>query len=175
MPARDPLDELEELLAEDSPAVEGAPHVVPAMQAEPARALAEAPAAPVVGVPALSLWKQAEGFTRDLLADARAARERGELDATDVMNLLPKVHKIAVDEAKLELARTGGRVDLPTIHITIGSAGQIRAERVSSCPAEVVEVAEWAAAEKLPAATSTWLGPAGLSVDLQPIGGGGES
>lgn len=172
MPARDPLEELDELLAENSPAIGGAPHVVPAMQAEPARAQAAVPTAPVVEVPALSLWKQAEGFTRDLLADARAARERGELDATDVMNLLPKVHKIAVDEAKLELTRTGGRVDLPTIHITIGSAGQIRANRASNCPEEVVEVGEQVTAEKLSMAPPTWLGPAGFLVDLQPIDGG---
>lgn len=174
MADRGPLDELAELYFDSGPAALPS-HVVPAMQAEPTRAPAEVPPVPGDDAPALPIGQHAGRVTGKALTQLEAQLDRGELDADDLMNLLPKVHKIKATEDQIELQRTGGRVDLPTIHITIGSAGQIRAERVPNCPEEVVEVGEQVTAEKLSMAPPTWLGPAGFSVDLQPIDGGLES
>lgn len=174
MPDRDPFDELDELLSDGAPAAvvvrAAAPHVVPAMHAEPVNVLAMAPTAPVDDAPALSIGQHAGRVTGKALTQLEAQLDRGELDADDLMNLLPKVHKIKATEDQIELQRTGGRVDLPTIHITIGSAGQIRAECVPPPHVEVVEgveVVEQVPQCEAPAPGNAW------SVDFRPIGAGG--
>ena len=175
MPDRDPFDELDELLSDGAPAAvvvrAAAPHVVPAMHAEPARALADVSNGPVDDEPAMPLLRQLARFASKMAGSLEAQFDRGELDASDVMNLLPKVHKAKIDEEKVELQRTGGRVDLPTIHFTIGLAGQIRAECKPTSNVEVVDAAkvvEWMPADETPEPAHAW------AINFKPIDGAFE-
>lgn len=176
MSDRDPLDELDALLSDEAPAAAFAhavlSHGVSAVRAEPPNALTEVPAAPTDDVPAAPIKQTAHRLSGKFLAALETQFDRGELDATDVMNLLPKVHKVKIDEEKVELQRTGGRDDLPIFYVTIGSAGQIRADCKPPPHVEVVEGVE--VTEPVPrgetrAPAHAW------SVDFQPIDAGGES
>lgn len=174
MAHRDPLDDLDELLFDQSPAPV-LPHLVSAVHAEPAHALAEVPAAhAVVDASELPLKQRAERLSSKMLAALESQFDRGELDADDLMVALPKVHRVKIDEEKVEIQRGGGDDNLPVIHINIGY-GEVRAEPMLNRCSEVVESVETVAAKQPPAALPTWLGPEGFSIDLQPIDGGGES
>lgn len=63
--------------------------------------------------------------------------EAGTLDADDIGNLLPKVHKVVEHAERMEQARGGGNEGLATFHITFINGG-IEARVVP--PADVVDI-----------------------------------
>lgn len=180
---RDPLDELDELLFGTVPESVSAsaaasavpPHVVPATPIEPAAALAQIPMVPVADAPAVpsaQLKRLVGSLAIDVASLLKGCVDRGEFDADDLMNLLPKLQKVMVDEAKLEIARNDGGENLPILYVTIGSAGQIRADCKPLPHIEVVEavgVVERVPQGEAPAPAHAW------SVDFQPIDAGGAS
>lgn len=168
MPDRDPFDELDELLSDAGPTdavADPAPRqLVTPDRAEPANALAGTPAPPVDDAPALPIKQHAERLSSKLLTALESQFDRGELDADDVMNLLPKVHKVKIDEDKVEIQRGGGHDHLPTINVTIDLSGGIRVERVPNLRASSVEVVEPGPAAEQREATPAW------SIEFEPIG-----
>lgn len=164
---RDPLNELDALLGDEAPAAVPT-HLLHAVQAEPACAPAEVLSVLPEDTPSALIKCFAGDLSIDVLKRLKGHVDRGEFDADDLMNLLPKVHKIKIDEEKVELQRTGGRENLPTLHFTIGLAGQIRAECNPAPHVEVLEAVE--VVERMP--TDETPEPAHLwSVDIQPIDG----
>ena len=72
-----------------------------------------------------------------MLRRLEEALEAGDLDLTDISNLLPKVHKVVEHADRMEAARTGDYDGLPVVHITyVNGSTRINV----TPPADVIDV-----------------------------------
>lgn len=75
------------------------------------------------------LAAQARRVTVGLLDVVEAAVQAGDLDVDDAAKLLPRVHAVHTDIARIELARNTDKPKLPVFNITFELNGAVTAER----------------------------------------------
>jgi hypothetical protein len=74
-----------------------------------------------------------------MLTKLRDEVDAGHLDADDIGNLLPKVHRVVEHADRIEAARDNGYSNLPMVHITIGRGIQIDMQKPAT-PADVIDI-----------------------------------
>lgn len=85
-----------------------------------------------------SLLKSVAGrLSLAMLRKLEDATEAGELDLTDLSNLLPKVHKVVEHADRMAAARGNGDDGLPVFHITFINGGM---QLAVTPPAEVLDL-----------------------------------
>lgn len=124
-----------------------------------------APLAPLAPLAARSepaeLAAQARRVTAGLLDVVEAAVQAGEVDVDDAARLLPRVHAVHADHARLEAAQKDNKPKLPVFNFVIHMSGAVTAERCDPViEAEPVQPAELDVTDAVPSSTASAALPA---------------
>lgn len=141
------------------------PHHDDAQPTDATGAVAVTPPAPLAPSAARAepaeLAAQARRVTAGLLDVVEAAVQAGDVDVDDAARLLPRVHAVHADHARLEAAQKDNKPKLPVFNFVIHMSGAVTAERCDPViEAEPVQPTELDVSDAVPSSTASAALPA---------------